>query len=245
MKLRIWHSPMYNEDVPVQKLVEEGKWGQDDWHCMFNHLANFPCLAILRLEGGLVICPEFFRGIINQQSTPFPSLVELAIEFSVETADGRWFLKRDDAAFDQSRNDPEYTEFWEENDEHFWQDDEMSDWSEDYVRVFEDEPWRTGMAKWDRFRSLPDEITFLPFLLDASTAVSRMPKLKSFQLKLGNCSARYDNLDYYPIVTRVFELWYLKDQLHWRVDRWKPWDEVQAAWGALVGPEGKIFWLGN
>lgn len=255
------HPELKNEELPVHKLISPGKWDQETWHCMFNHLAVFPGLVVLRLLGGLVICPEFFRGIINQSDTPFPSLVELEVEISPETADGRWYLGRDDVAFEESRRDPEWAEYWEEMDESDWKDDEMSDWSDDYVGVFEDAPIRTGLVTRECFRSLPDSTTLLPFLLDASNAVLRIPKLKRFILKLGQRREKGSNLCHFPIINRVFELWYLKagmqaipyvpsdakylnqTRLYWRVDQWKPWEEVQAAWGAVVGPDAKIVWL--
>lgn len=33
------------------------------------------------------------------------------------------------------------------------------------------------------------------------------------------------------------------NRLYWRVDGTKPWDEVQAAWGAVAGPDAKIVFL--
>ncbi|KAI8935006.1 hypothetical protein NX059_008672 [Plenodomus lindquistii] len=255
----------------VHKFVDIGQWHQETWFCMFNRLAQFPGLAVLRLRGGIVICPEFFRGIINTTSHPFPSLVELEVHFAHETADGRWFYERDDEALESSRADPQWKEWWEEEDESSDEDAGRSSLdSERDVRVFEDGPYRTGLVRQERYRSRPSATTFLPFLMDASKAVQRLPKLQKFILKLGNHNASYKWLDYFPIVSRVFELWFLKmgmrraplkdadvldpnvhadanyvsqNRLYWRVDRWIPWDEVQAAWLAVVGPDAKIVWL--
>jgi hypothetical protein len=100
--------------------------------------------------------------------------------------------------------------------------------------------------------------------MDASKVVSRVPTLRKFILKLD-----HDDIDYHH-VSRTFELWYLKagmprttvkppmdpipdvrgdaaylnrNRLYWRVHHWEPWDEVQFAWGALVGPDAKIVFL--
>jgi hypothetical protein len=73
---------------------------------MFKHLASFPNLAVLQLLGGLVICPEFFRAVLDQAGTPYPSLVEFELQFAPETADGRWYFQRDNEAIERSQSDP-------------------------------------------------------------------------------------------------------------------------------------------
>jgi hypothetical protein len=276
IRLDVRHEPMENEALPVHKFVDSSQWSQESWFKTFTHLASFPNLAVLQLLGGLVICPEFFRSITDDPGTPFRSLVEFELQFAPDTADGRWFYKRDDDAIETSRSDPEYNEFWEEKAEEEVQRerereyDSDSTHSDDDVRVFEDGPFRTEVVNRDTFRSLPDTTTFLPFLIDAAKAVPRIPSLRKFILKQGHKFASRTDVDYFPIVSRVFELWYLKagmprspknapthynpdvpedanylnqDRLYWRVDRWKPWDEVQVAWNAVAGPDTKIVFL--
>ncbi|KAF1851750.1 uncharacterized protein K460DRAFT_40560 [Cucurbitaria berberidis CBS 394.84] len=277
IRLNIQSSSMRNENLPAHKLVDNGKWSQESWFCMLNHLASLPNLVVLELLGGLVICPEFFRGIVDYPGTPFPSLVEFELQFAPETADGKWFYERDDDALERSRNDPKYDEFWEEEDENE-EDVEGDAWSiysneeynsDEYVSVFEDGPFCRKLISRNRFRSLPSTITFLPFLMDSSKAASRIPTLQKFILKLGEDSTRRGDLNYFPVVSRVFELWYLKAGMHrtplntpmpnpyvprdaaylnqnriyWRIDGTKPWDDVQAAWGAIAGPDAKIVFL--
>jgi hypothetical protein len=273
IRLEINHDPMQNENLPVHNLVDDGQWHQETWFQMLNHLASFPSLAILHLLGGLVICPEFFRGIADHPGTPFRSLVEFELQFATETADGRWFYERDDEALEKARNDPEFEYLWESEDEDPEDDERGSTGSlhsEGHVRVFEDGPFRTEVVFHDRYRSVPNTATFLPFLMDASNAVSRISSLRKFILKLGNKFAKYDDLRYFPVVSRVFELWYLRvgmhrsprngpiiaipdvpgdstylnqNRLYWRVDGWKPWSEVRAAWSAVAGLEAKIVFL--
>jgi hypothetical protein len=113
----------------------------------------------------------------------------------------------------------------------------------------------------------------MPLLLDASKAVQRLPRLKKFILKLGNLDAETSNLSLWPIVSRVFQLWYLKAGMHrspprnildlnledpyvpgdaphldrnrvyWRVGDATIWDEVKAAWSAAAGPDAKIVFM--
>ncbi|KAH8711917.1 hypothetical protein GQ44DRAFT_830254 [Phaeosphaeriaceae sp. PMI808] len=273
IQLDIQRLEMKNENMPVHRFVENGKWGQESWFRMLSHFASLPNLTILQLKGGLVVCPEFFRGVIGHPGIPFPSLVELEVQFSPETADGRWFYERDDEAIERSRSDPKYEEFWEEDDDdsdYARSLDSFGNHSDDYVRVFEDGPLRTKIVSHDRFRSVPNTATLLPFLMDASKIALRVPNLQKFILKLGSNSAKYNELDYYPIVSRVFELWYVKagtyrtphepvffsdyiipadaaylnqNRLYWRVNGTKLWEEVQAAWCAIIGPEAKIVFL--
>jgi hypothetical protein len=89
-------------------------------------------------------------------------------------------------------------------------------------------------------------------------------------LKQGDRWSSHMDLDYTPVVSRVFKLWYLKagmhrsplntpmipvpqtprdasylnqNSLYLRVDQWKPWDEVQEAWNGIVGPDAKHVYL--
>jgi hypothetical protein len=271
---------MLNENLPVHVFVDPSQWRRESWFKMLTKLASLPKLAILRLHGAFVLCPEFFRAITEHEADePFPALVEFELQFAAETADGRWFYERDSEAIEASQTDPEHKEFWEhKNDEDARQqryiEDTASDYADGYVSIFEDEPLSTGLALEDRFRSLPNRATFLPFLLDAAEAAMRIPNLQKFVLKQGDLFASPSDLDYYPIVTRMFEVCYLKagmprswkegtgrtiydafprltadaiyvnrDRLYWRVDRWRPWDEVHAAWGALLRLDEKIVFL--
>ncbi|KAF2824665.1 hypothetical protein CC86DRAFT_468004 [Ophiobolus disseminans] len=276
IRIDVRHEPVKNEAMPVHKLVDSNQWSQESWFKVFNHLATFPNLAVLHLLGGLVICPQFFRGIIDQPRTPFPALVDFELQFAPDTANGNWFYLRDDEAIESSRSDPEYEEFWEEkakedaqreDDRHYHSDSSLSD---DGVRVFEEEPVRTNVVDPNVFRTLPDTTTFLPFLTDAAKVVLRIPNLRKFVLKQGHKFSDYTDPDYFPIVSRVFELWYLKagmprspktapthydpsvpgdtayvdqNRLYWRVDRWKLWDEVEAAWNDIAGPDAKVVFL--
>jgi hypothetical protein len=113
IQLEIKHNRMENEGSPVHLLVKDGHWAQESWFLVLDHLASFQNLTILRLLGGLVVCPEFFRGINCYSGTPFPSLVEFELEFAAETADGKWYHERDNEALKQSRGDPEYDDLWE------------------------------------------------------------------------------------------------------------------------------------
>jgi hypothetical protein len=270
------HEPMRNETCTVHKLVESHQWTRESWFCLFNHLATLPNLAVLHLLGGIIICPEFFRGIVDSTSTLFPALEDFELQFAPETTDGRWFYKGDDEAIERSRNNPKDIKIWKEIEGERARDERCRRYNEgeldycDYFPVFGDGPSTLGVVNRNRFRSVPDTETFLPLLMDAEKAVQRMPNVRKFILKQGHKFSKHFELDYTPIVSRVFELWYLKagthrskdkvptyydpsvprdaaylnrNRLYWRVDRWKPWDEAQAAWGAFAGPEAKVVFL--
>ncbi|KAH7075651.1 hypothetical protein BKA63DRAFT_511983 [Paraphoma chrysanthemicola] len=271
IRINCWHSNMGNESLPVHRLFEDNTWDQDSWFRIFNHFATFPNLAILELTGGLVVCLEFFRGIVLQAGTPFPALVQLELHFAPETADGRWYHVLDEDTIQQSRNDPKWEDWWEEEDEEYdEEDDGRSLSSQQHVQVYEDEPFRTEVVRRDQFRSLPDPSTLLPFLLDASKAISRITTLRKLILKIDRYFEESQRLRHYPIVRRVFEIWYVKagtprspkdaptrdypkiagdaaylhrNRLYWRVNGWKPWDEVQASWQSILGEDAKIVFL--
>jgi hypothetical protein len=285
LRLSIYHGATNNENSPVQKFVNDSR--HESCSRMLKYLASFQSLTKLQMLGGLVICPEFFRSIATHTGTPFPLLVEFELEFAPETADGRWYYQRDDEALKLSRRDPKWKWFWREKASSLQMERErhsLFEHEEDvrifecghYVDVMENGPFATAVVLRDRFRSMPNATTLLPFLKDASKFVSRCSNLQKFILKLGNGSylpAGSVTLDYSRIVSRVFELWYLKsgaprsphwgprnytntepgipgeaahlhrNRLYWRVDRWKPWDEVQQAWNALAGPDAKVVFL--
>jgi hypothetical protein len=205
-----------NEHIPVHKLVDESNYSHEPWFRMVSHFASFSNLVILQLYGGLVVCPEFFRAIIDYPGTPFSSLVEFELQFGPQTADGRWYFQKDEDAIQRSRRDSEWDEFWREQamadrqrvrELHRNPPSEDSDHNQ---RVYEDGPFRTSVVPCDKFRSRPNPDTFSMFLLDAAAAVERFPSLKKFILKLGHSCAGPTQLRDSPVVLRVFELWYLR-----------------------------------
>jgi hypothetical protein len=251
----VGHKSQEDESLPVPKFVDSTNWDQESWFRLLNHAASFPNLAVLHLLGGIVICPQFFRGIINYTGTPFPALVELEIQFAAETADGGWFHTRDDEGVLQPP--PSSPSSVDSQDDYINVETDSSDSSSDS----EDD----DKVEANRFHALPDPSTFLPFLTDAAKAVARMPRLRKFILTHGIQPGSRT-----ICVFRVFELWYLgagmprttgyaptqsnpkvsadagylhRNRLYWRVARWKPFDEAQEAWKDVVGPDAKIVFL--
>jgi hypothetical protein len=224
IRIRSDQLTIQNENAPVHHLVDSGDYVQEPWSRMLNHFASFPNLTILQLYGSLGVCPEFFRAIINHPGTPFPSLLEFELQFAPETADGRWFYERDEERLLRSRADPEYAWLWKREAKRInqqarrtnqrWSRYSDSDDSEGDQRIDADDPFDPRNGKKDQFRSLPSQATFMPFLLDASKAVQRLPSLRKFILKLDNLHAGPRDLTLWPVVSRVFELWYLKAGMH-------------------------------
>jgi hypothetical protein len=251
----VGHKSPEDESLPVPKFVDSTNWDQESWFRLLNHAASFPNLAVLHLLGDIVICPQFFRGIISYTGTPFPALVELEIRFAAETADGGWFHTRDDEGVLQPP--PSSPSSVDSQDDYINVETDSSDSSSDS----EDD----DKVEANRFRALPDPSTFLPFLTDAAKAVARMPHLRKFILTHGIQPGSRT-----IFVFRVFELWYLKagtpissspspyaqnpeipsdadyvtqNRLYWRVACWQPFDEAQEAWKDVVGPDAKIVFL--
>lgn len=309
LRIDVAHTMMPNEHAPVHNFIEGSYWTCESWFRMFRHFASFPNLATLQLLGGLAVCPEFFRCVIDHPGTPFPALIEFVMQFTPETADGTWFYKRDDGlpepgydischetsqqdmdehacherGYDRTDGDCSDDIASHEGHERPGDDGESDDedggesdsWydSDDYCQIFGDGPLRTRLMRHDRFRSLPSRNTFLPFLLDASRASMRLSKIRKLILQLGHDQSSHLLKAYPdPYINRVFELWYLKagtarspsiarywfdtfpkvakegpylnqNRLYWRVDDWKPWEEVQAAWNRLAGPDAKIVFF--
>lgn len=271
--------PIGNEHLPVHRIVEEGDYLCEPWTRLLVHFACYHNLTILHLYGGLVICPELFKALCNQPGAPFPTLVDFELQFAAETADGRWFFEEDVNTIEISRHDPNWQKFWEIKSEQLADRNESLRWttrsedSDHHERVYGDGPFRTGVVGRDRFRSLPNKDTLLPFLVDASQAVSRIPTLKKFILRLGDWRTEPNCLNFSPIVSRVFEMWYLKPGMHrsppvnfqhlnfnnphvpgdaayinlpriyWRIGKARIWEEVQAEWSAIAGPSVKIVFM--
>ena len=280
-EIRISSSSLFigNEHIPVHKLVDEGNYSHEPWFRMVSHFASFSNLMTLQLHGGLVVCPEFFRAIIDYPGTPFSSLVEFELQFGPQTADGRWYFLKDEDAIERTRRNSEWDEFWREQamaDRHRVRKLRRNPPSEDSdhnQRIYEDGPFRTSVMPYDTFRSRPNPDTFSMFLLDAAAAVERFPSLKKFILKLGHSCAGPTQLRDSPVVSRVFELWYLRagmprsprrdpldfsfsnpyvpgdaayvnqDRLYWRINNAEIWEEIQAAWTAIAGPDAKIVYM--
>ena len=170
-------------------MIGEGELDREQWFRMFNSLPHFKDLTILRLRGGLVICPTFFQGVVVRPETPFPSLVELEIEFAGESADGQWFFEDDGHAIENSRNNRSHERFWDRVERQHMEDEcEWYDGGREpdkrMVEIYGDAPLRVDVECQDywRLRSSPDKRIFLPFLIDASKVVSRIPSLRKFFL---------------------------------------------------------------
>lgn len=173
---------------------------------------------MLHLLGGIVLGPEFFRGVVDRQGESFPALIDFELQFAPETADGRLFYVRDDKELEKSEFQRKYKSMWRRNiaREAATARPRPRDWSPERIddsegfSVFGETPLRTGVVPSHRFRLLPDTTTLLPLLLDAANFVSCNPNLKKLILKQGHRFVKCTDVDFFPLVSRVFESWYLK-----------------------------------
>lgn len=259
---------MPNEGASVQQLAPPEKWEEEPLCMMIKSLSAWPLLTRLYLLNGATVHTHFFKSFLNTDA--FPTLEELVVEFSPETADGRWFLQRDERAFQESQTNPRNALFWADyNFEKQLLKDGAPD-ENDRFRAYDDGLVMTDTLWIENFRTLPDPDTFLPFLLDALAALHCLRKLRRFRLNLvtekylrGSSSHRLD------LLTREFDLCYLKagavhqgdqdydpfpkvlcdshhlalNRVYWRTGTWTPWEEVQEACRNFVGEDAKVVFF--
>lgn len=248
LRLRTYHCEMRNADLLVHKLVDDGEWAREPMYCMFNHLASLPNLAVLKLKGSMVICPEFFYGIAEYCGTPFPALTDFELRFDPETADGRWF-------FDLAEPDPGSDSDIEDYETH-------SIGSDGSVSVYGDVPIKLGYVPSNHnYRIDPNPTALWPFLMGALKAFKRIPKLQKFILGLRDYQHPYESnpdfelcyvkagrhrtqLGCMPNPHILADVTYLnQDRLYWRVSFGIHSEEIQKAWNDNVGPDAKIIFL--
>lgn len=267
LTLSVAHEAMLNENLQPHKLSGGGQMRDEAWSSLLKHISTeLSCLSSLDLLGGLVISPEFFQSITEGS---FLSLTELTVEFALETADGRWFFQRDEELYRRNRYrrrkdevfqvvaDPSCVRSRDRNTQYSF-------------GVFGDGPLKTHMISKNINRTVPDKTTLFPLLMDSANAVRQLPHLRKFILKLKGWSPEHSRVYPVCIEPRVFELWFLRsgmprsrkgetgaysprvpsdakyirqNRLYWRVDTWTPWQEVQAAWSGIAGPQAKTIRL--
>ncbi|KAF2178923.1 hypothetical protein K469DRAFT_323331 [Zopfia rhizophila CBS 207.26] len=214
LRMTIYHSAIMNEDVPIHNLVQETQ--VDPYNLMFHHLSQFPALTVLHLIGPLVITPTFFSTLDSQSS--FPALTDFRLDFSAETADGRWFFMRDDEAFDKAKQDPKYEAYFAETEEADDYIDEEDEDEEGPGPDEDEEPDEDGPVidisddpVHKRYRTLPDPETLRPLLLDAASAAKKMKNIKKFIMTVSDSWWKGTNHGMsYPFVNRVLEILYLE-----------------------------------
>jgi hypothetical protein len=185
-------------------------------------------------------------------------LEKFALEFTPNTADGRWFFLRDTAAFRQQQFDSD-----DEEDE-----DEDEDESLQFI-VYNRSPVRVRqVCDYNRYRSIPNSETMTPLLTSAAQMCARMPHIKQLSLKLNKNEMNRSRLDT-NVVDRVFELWFIaanstlekfdsvvqnpvipfdvdnsqRNRVYLRTGNYKPDDKALKLWREVVGLNGMIIFL--
>jgi hypothetical protein len=138
----------------------------------------------------------------------------------------------------------------------------------DYDALHEDYVIHCG-----KFESLPNPNTLLALLMDASRFVKRLSNLSKFIGELWTEQADPRDLWLFPIISRVFELWYLKigtrrslpsillntyrrdpcipgdasfldqDRLYWRVSDTNTWDDLLVVWRTIAGKDARTMFI--
>lgn len=86
------------EDFNPSKLTSEAAGDVDSSVKTLRHLTTLPQLTTLHLVGCHVISERIFQNL-----PPFPVLSDSQLEFSGESAEGRWFFVEDKNLMDRSR----------------------------------------------------------------------------------------------------------------------------------------------
>jgi hypothetical protein len=222
-------------------------------------LSNFNQLRILYLTGPVSVTPSLFDIQDTISNNLFPCLDEFALEFTPQTADGRWFFLRDDVAF-RNRTPKQLAH------------DEARDAQRNRLKwtiYGETQVAIRSVKPWCKFRSVPNPETFTPFLCSAARLCSNMPRIKQFSLKLNNNHRNTISRLDYECVDRIFELWFFAaersletisdeterpeipidvrilhhDRVYFRVGRNPPDNTVVQSWRGVVGRYGKMNFL--
>lgn len=264
LHLSISKFTLNDEDRTPDYLIsrDESTGVQDPYSCIFHHLTTLPSLTVLRLTGPLVISPSIFSKI-----PPFPALVDFQLDFSTETADGRWFFVRDE-------------EFWGDISES--SDDESDESSEDESDIDredsdaepEDEegPWDPTSCAYNLYRTWPNPELIPSLLLDAARFVETFRHLRTFILRHRNGRNERDQVRWpYEGMDRHLEVLLVKggrprgdywkedrigrlkihadnsfigyNRLYWRTCSWRPDEHVLEAWKKAAGANAIMFYL--
>ncbi|KAF2749769.1 hypothetical protein M011DRAFT_475110 [Sporormia fimetaria CBS 119925] len=202
-RLRVDHQGMENEDVPVPRMTKPDKWKNETYSLIGKTLSSWNNLAVLHLQGPIVISPQFFRCITDAPGSAFSSLRELSLDVAPETADGRWFLTKDEQAFKDSL--VEYGWYWEpeHNDE---ANLEPVD-AECGFKVYGEGRAFLEIVRRKVYMTLPSKDILFPLFVGAAETVKKLPRLHKLEVKLNTDRSKlaYEFLQYCH-----FELCFLK-----------------------------------
>ncbi|KAK3290489.1 uncharacterized protein B0H64DRAFT_452556 [Chaetomium fimeti] len=212
---------------------------------LFESLAKFPSLTVLRLSGQFSVGSSFFHLI---PSNPFPALITFYLGIGPDTNSSSWFFVKDNSkhAWDKAASDPAWTQSVELTRAGIHAQDPLPG-PEDEEKY--EEYKETALAKEivKRNRTLPHDGTLIPLLLGAARAAEQMPKIEKFSICLEDDFSGDDTPHPFvpPFLTRVFEMHFTRapagdanPTLTWKlgqkVDHWRPTDIVLDAWRAAA-----------
>lgn len=192
--------------------------------------------------------------------------VRYLLDFSNESAEGRWFFVEDKDLMDRIR------ELDEQRSLHYdpyASDSDVPDPVEFWDSEDEDGPLIEKEYHSNHFRTAPNPDNIAGFLIDAASMVASTPSLRKFILRHRPASDNDSRIFWADNVLipygRQLKLWYLRsgtscdhqnrivpadapfvntDRMYWRVgERWRPDPSIVEAWRRTVGPDVKYCFL--
>lgn len=178
----------FNEAFNLGSLVDPAS-GRDDVSIALRRISQLPSLQRLSLLGCHTVSAQLFEDDHDDASTSncgastWPSLTHLALEMSVTTPDGRWYFTGDESNAEYAEEDVYDSDELDESPAAF--DSADSDTS-DYAPA---DNWakEEGMSGCF-FRTAPDPVILVPFLISMVRAVIRMPVLRRLEVSMSNLS---------------------------------------------------------
>ncbi|KAF1999305.1 hypothetical protein P154DRAFT_523346 [Amniculicola lignicola CBS 123094] len=257
IRIDMTHDPPGSEHLQVAKLFT----GENPFRIAFWHLSTLPQLTKLHLTGPTVISPDIFSPIVlDGEIVNFPCLQDLLVEFSTDSADGRWHFIRDEAKYLAIKDNPDYEDEIGNDMEDYESDSDISTATGDGdASVYGVEPRRTRWVHNHKFRSLPNPQTFSPLLLGAAGICRRLSNMRMMTLRTTG-DRFWNDIGYEWLTHRDFEMQYRRsgtpsdlkhcktpfdddlsvNRVFWRSVDWEPPEEVQAKWQEVIGVQGRM-----
>ncbi|KAH7109471.1 hypothetical protein B0J11DRAFT_601675 [Dendryphion nanum] len=231
ISITIWHRIQTNDCIKAHNLIGRG----DPLRTMFWNFSQFKQLRKLHLTGPVVIPFDLLAVSLHiQGGSIFPVLEEFLLQFAPETADGQWFLIKDEegerAAIQNPRwkrllvdiddGDSEDSEDSEDSSSHYLDEAELSG----DMLEFGEGTRRLRRVKFCQCRSMPNPTTATPLLLDTAELLHNLRRIRKFIIRITwnqNDKSSWKQFERPWIGGRDFEIQYLKRGVCWDAGRHK------------------------
>ncbi|KAK0716634.1 hypothetical protein B0T21DRAFT_375242 [Apiosordaria backusii] len=177
----------WNQSFSPGSFVKKGE--KDKLSLALRKISQLPALRELDLKGHFCLGKELWEESSEEKENVWPSLKFLRIDMGSTTPDGGWYYTGDPNS-EEPNYDDEGRSDWEDSETEYDSDDS------DAADTLPEYQWekKDGMRPQRTFRLTPDDETFGPFMagMIRATATTRMPKLESLELYIGERETRMD-----------------------------------------------------